>query len=87
MKYFLTKRVFAFKKRIVKISGGARPSDKGVGRRSSTRSQFGLKIRSPSPGSATESILTFRKISLLNARSFSLPEEMKTDRRQIAGNS
>ena len=77
MKYFLTKRVFAFKKRIVKISGRARPSDKGVGGRSFRRAQFGLKIRSPSPRSATESILTFRKISLLKARSFNLPEERK----------
>ena len=77
MKYFLTKRVFAFKKRIAKISGGARPSNKGVGGRSSTRAQFGLKIRGPSPGSATENILTFRKISLLKARSFNLPEERK----------
>ena len=51
------------------------PSDKGVGGRSSRRAKFGLKIRSPFPRSATESILTFRKISLLKARGFNLPEE------------
>ena len=51
------------------------PSDKGVGRRSSRRAKFGLKIRSPFPRSATERILTCRKISLLKARSFNLPEE------------
>ena len=51
------------------------PSDKGVGGRSFRQTKFGLKIRSPSPRSATESILTFRKISLLKARGFNLPEE------------